>query len=556
MSWFTLITGLLGGLALFLYGLDQLTRRLSTVAGEGMRTILAKLTANRFSAMAAGATVTAIIQSSSVTTVLLVGFVSAGLISMQQSIGVIIGANIGSTVTAQLIAFRITEYAMALIAAGFFAQMISRASQFRDIGLFLMGLGLLFLGMESMTQATNPLRSYEPFLLVMKQLETPLFAALAGMIFTAIVQSSAATTGLVIVFAGQGILTLPAGIAIILGANVGTCVTAVLATIGKPRQATQVALFHVIFNVTGVIVALLLLRPFVSLVQWFTPVEGGATSPRQIANAHTLFNIANAVLFIGFTGPLSRLVQWLAPLKPAPRRIEPMYLERALLDVPAAALDAARRETGRLGEQVIAMVRLFPLLITARSVHELDPLGPMDEDADTLHSAIVAYLGQVATRDIDARHARRIQDYLELANDLENIGDTVEKEVAGQVREQLSRRLPTLEPTEAMTELIRHATWMIETAVEGVTTLNEELTGQVIAAKARAQELVRGARNELSRKLHTGDHRTVQSVRYAFDYVGHLNYLTYLARRVAKVAARKEKDEKRAAEGPGEGEKG
>ena len=391
-----------------------------------------------------------------------------------------------------------------------------------------------------MSEATNPLRKWEPFLDFMQALRNPILGALTGALFTALVQSSSATTGIVIVFASQGMIPLQAGIAIILGANVGTCVTAMLATIGKPRTATQVALVHLIFNTTGVIVALIVMAPFAQFVRSISP-EGDTA--RQVANAHTVFNIANAVLFIGFTGPLAKLVQRIAPLKPAPPRVQPKYLEKALLDVPAGALDAVRREIGHLGEQIVAIVRMIPTIMAARSPHEVEVLARMDEDADTLHAAIVAYLGQVATRDIAAKHAARIQDFIEIANDLDHASDTIEKEMATELREQLARRIPTVPTGPKMKELIDHTTWMIEASVEGVTTQRAELAQQVIDAKAAAQDLVRDARNELTRELRTADARMIQSVRHGFDYVGHLYYLTYLARRVAKASVRKQRDE-------------
>jgi len=203
-----IIMGLLGGLSLFLFGMGRMTDAVKAVAGTGMRKLLAKATGNRFRAAFTGAAVTAVIQSSSVTTVLVVGFVSAGLITLSQSVGVIMGANIGSTVTAQIIAFDVTRYALAMIAVGYFAPFLWRRERPKIVSAGLLGLGLLFFGMELMSRATVPLRDYEPFLAFMQHLETPLFALLVGTLFTAIIQSSAATTGIVIVLAGKGLLSL------------------------------------------------------------------------------------------------------------------------------------------------------------------------------------------------------------------------------------------------------------------------------------------------------------------------------------------------------------
>ena len=229
-----MIMDLAGGLALFLFGMRNLTDSLKTVAGERMKQVLGKLTTNRFSGAIAGALVTAVIQSSSITTVLVVGFVSAGLMSLGQSVGVILGANIGTTITAQIIAFKITKYALAMIAAGFIVELVSKKPVSRHYGSVVIGLGLLFLGMEFMSEAMNPLRAYSPFLETMQEMRNPLIGIAVGAGFTALVQSSSATTGIVIVLSTQGLIPLEAGIALIFGSNIGTCVTALLSSIGKP----------------------------------------------------------------------------------------------------------------------------------------------------------------------------------------------------------------------------------------------------------------------------------------------------------------------------------
>ena len=328
-----IIIGLAGGLALFLFGMRQMTDALKTVAGEGMKTLLSRLTSNRFSAAFAGAMITSIIQSSSVTTVLVVGFVSAGLMGLSQSIGVIIGANIGTTITAQIIAFKVTKYALLFIGVGFFVELGARREKVRQYGLMMMGLGLIFFGMSLMSEATTPLRSHEGFISWMQSMQNPLFAIATAALFTALVQSSSATTGLIIVLAGEGFISLNAGIALVMGANVGTCVTAMLSAIGKPREATRVAIAHVAFNLLGVALFVGLIPHLAELTRLLSPsfddLSGAARlsaeTPRQIANAHTLFNVGNAFVFIWFTGPLARLSRWLVPDKKEP----PGHADRA-----------------------------------------------------------------------------------------------------------------------------------------------------------------------------------------------------------------------------------
>ncbi|MEA2080056.1 MAG: Na/Pi symporter, partial [Pseudomonadota bacterium] len=273
MAWGNMAMKLLGGLALFLFGMEQMADALKAAAGERMKVILAKLTTNRFMGAATGAFVTAIIQSSSVTTVLVVGFITAGLMSMSQSIGVIMGANIGTTITAQIVAFKVTHYALLMVAAGFGMLFFSRKEKINQYGGMLMGLGMVFFGMSVMSDAMNPLRSYQPFLDLMTRMENPLIGILVAAGFTALIQSSSATTGIVIVMASQGFITLSAGIALAFGANIGTCVTALLASIGKPREAVRAALVHVLFNVCGVLLWLGFIPYLAQFVTWFSPTH-------------------------------------------------------------------------------------------------------------------------------------------------------------------------------------------------------------------------------------------------------------------------------------------
>ncbi|NNF97110.1 MAG: Na/Pi cotransporter family protein, partial [Halobacteria archaeon] len=241
INWLQLAMGLFGGLALFLFGLEFLSEGLKKVAGGTLRTILAKLTVNRFLGAMTGAFVTGVLNSSSVTTVLVVGFVTAGVMSLSQSVSIIMGANIGSTVTAQILAFNIAYYALIPVAVGFFMSFSGKTERTKYFGMMLMGLGLVFYGMGLMSDGMKPLRSYEPFMEILSKMELPLYGILVGAIFTGLVQSSAATVGIAIAMASEGLLTLPAGIALALGANIGTCVTALLAAMGKPTEAVRAA---------------------------------------------------------------------------------------------------------------------------------------------------------------------------------------------------------------------------------------------------------------------------------------------------------------------------
>ena len=255
-----------------------------------------------------------IIQSSSATTVMLVSFVQAELMTFAQSLGVILGAKIGTTITAQMVAFKLTDYAMIMIVVGFGVRLLAKSEKARSIGEILLGFGMLFYGMKLMSDAMYPLRSYPGFIDTMKGLENPMLGILAGTLFTALVQSSSASTGVVIVLAQQGLITIEAGIPIILGANLGTCITAALASIGTGREAKRVAVAHILFNVVGVLLFVFWIPQFSELIRSIAGMFNSSTA-RQVANAHTLFNISVGLFFLPFLNLFAALIIRLLPDK-------------------------------------------------------------------------------------------------------------------------------------------------------------------------------------------------------------------------------------------------
>jgi len=382
-----------------------------------------------------GTVVTAVTQSSSVTTVLLVGFVSAGLMTLQQSVGVIMGANVGSTFTAQIIAFNVTKYALAIVAVGFVAMFGGRNERLRRYGAIVMGLGLIFFGMKLMSDAMQPLRGYEPFIDIMAKMNVVVLGVLAGAVFTAVVQSSAATTGLVIVMAADGLIDLRGGIAIAFGANIGTCATALLATIGKPRAALRAAAVHILFNVVGVAVWL----PFVGrLAGW---VEAVSDDPaRQIANAHTLFNVVNVALFVGFTGPIAVAVSRLVPIRVAAEddASRPLYLDAAVLSTPALALDRVRMELGRMGRALLEMLDTAAPVVGRGTEAQLAKVEAADQHLDALHGHVADYLASLGRIRLSRDEERRLADLLAIANYLENMGDAIERNMVAIGRQRIS----------------------------------------------------------------------------------------------------------------------
>ena len=489
-SSFDLWAGLLGGLALFLFGMDVMTQALKSAAGDYMKDVLGKLTRNRLVGVGTGAFVTAIIQSSSVTTVILVGFISAGLMSMSQSVAVIMGANIGTTITAQILAFKVSKLALPIIAVGFGIAFTAKRNEWRQIGMVVLGLGMVFYGMSVMSDGLSPLRSYEPFIQFMLNLQNPLLGAAVGMGFTALVQSSSATTGILIVMASQGLIALEPAIAIALGANVGTCITAGLAVIGKPREAMRAAAVHSLFNITGVLIWISFIPQLAELAEWISPAAAGLTqadqlaagTPRQIANVHTFFNVANTVLLVGFTTQIARFVEWLIPDKPIKpdAAMRPKYLDNALLPTPAIALEAARLEIGRLGERVSEMVSAIMPAAISGSRWDLQRVAEKDKAVDHLHIAIVEFLGKVSIAKLTSRQSNELMQLVEIANDLEHIGDRIATSMVTSAQKRIEEDVSVSAQTaEMLQEYHAYVVTALNDALQAVTREDAELAKEV-----------------------------------------------------------------------------
>ncbi|NQT97627.1 MAG: Na/Pi cotransporter family protein [Candidatus Marinimicrobia bacterium] len=454
-SWvFFLVMGLVGGLGLFLFGMNMMSDGMKKSAGNKMRTILERLTTNRFIAMLVGALVTMTIQSSSATTVMLVSFVHAGLMSFVQALGVILGSNIGTTVTAQIIAFKITDYALLMIAIGIALYLFGRRDSHKYYGEVILGFGLLFLGMSLMSKAMYPLRDYQPFIDVLKSLENPLLGILAGAIFTALVQSSSAFTGIVIVLAIEGVLTLEAGIPLILGANVGTCITAGLASITASQEARRVALAHVLFNLAGVLIFLPFVGPFADFVRSISPggaagADLGTVVPRQIANAHTIFNVAAAVIFLPLVGLFAKLIIRLMPEKITDRGLQPttLYLDERLISTPAMAIDLAIAEIASilrlLDRMVSAIIQPFiePKVgedVSHPQLNVIEGIQMREDKIDYLDEQVSKYLLAISRQHLDDEQTKEVYGLLSVVNDMESIGDVVNRSLMPMINLKLA----------------------------------------------------------------------------------------------------------------------
>jgi len=523
-----------GGLALFLYGLGQLSDSLKLIAGNRMRALLARLTTNRFVGMVTGAGITAVIQSSSVTTVLMVGFISSGVMSLSQSVGVIIGANIGSTGTAQIIAFDVARYALALVAIGFGVAFFSRRQSRRLHGTMLLGLGLVFFGMSVMADAMTPLRAAPGFIDVLARMETPALGIAAAAVFTALIQSSAATAGIVIVLASQGLINLEAGIAFILGANIGTSATALLAAIGRPREALRAAVVHTLFNVLGVAIWVGFIGPLASLVESI----GGDTG-RQIANAHTIFNVGNAVIFIWFTAHLARLAEWLVRDRadPSEAMVRVRYLDTDLLETPVLALDRARLEVMRMAHRITSMLtEAMPAVLHGPGA-KLRDIEAFDDEVDALHAQIVKYLGRISQTRLSEASTTELIGLMEATNAVEAIGDIIETNLVMLGLSRIDQEITVSAETEAKIVTMHAA--ILESLGVAVRALSErdiEAAATVREHKKWINRLEEEALAHQAERLTADEPKRGRTYRLEIDIVNNLKRIHYFVRRIARTA--------------------
>lgn len=365
-----IIFGLVGGLAIFIYGMNMMSECLQKAAGEKMKKILALLTKNPILGVLAGALTTAVLQSSSATTVMTIGFVSAGLMSLPQAISIILGANIGTTMTAQIIAFKITDYIYLFIFAGFHISFVSKKEKVKNIGQTIFAFGLLFLGIETMGDVMKPLASSAFFVnMIGKVSHIPILGVCVGAVMTLVVQSSSATIAVLQNFAAQAgpdgvtsIIGLAGAIPILLGDNIGTTITAVLASIGQPKDARRTAFAHCVFNISGAILFLFLVKPYAALIQFISP-KGNEIDviSRQIANAHTGFNLVMTLIWIPLIPLMVKIVMKLVPDgKGKETEVEvdenPKYLDNKLIAQPAAALQLVAKEVMYCAKLVDEMI--------------------------------------------------------------------------------------------------------------------------------------------------------------------------------------------------------
>ncbi len=427
---FTYAMGLLGGLALFLYGMQMMSTGLEASAGNKMKLILEKLTANRFVGVLVGALITAIIQSSSATTVMVVGFVNSGMMTLNQAIWIIMGANIGTTITGQLIALNIGEFAPLIAFLGVAAFVFSKNEKVKYVGEILAGLGILFIGMDMMGTAMEPLADSEKFVSILTKFENPLLGILAGTVFTALIQSSSASVGILQTLAGSGVIGLKSAAFVLFGQNIGTCITALLAAIGTNRNAKRTTIIHIMFNVFGTIIftILCLATPIIPMVEGWTPTN----APAQIANLHTMFNIVTTILLLPFGTWLGKIATFILKDPKGEEEKEGMHVQ-FLLDVKrinsekygisVVCMEGIKKELTRMMKMAESNVREAFEAVTLKDKKKYELVEQREEYVDFLNKEISKYITSILPFETTKAGSQMFNSMFTITSNIERISD-------------------------------------------------------------------------------------------------------------------------------------
>ena len=523
------LLALFGGLALLLYGMQLIGEGLQRAAGGHLRHLLTSMTRTRLAAVASGALVTSIIQSSSATTLMLIGFVSAGLVTFRQSLGVILGADIGTTFTVQLLAFKVQELSLLLVGVGFAMTFFARRGLLKSLGQVILGFGFIFLGMKVMNDGLAPLAENELTRQVLVALAGNQFLALlVGAVLSAGMASSAATIGLMLSLGHQGLLPLAAAIPVVLGANIGTCATALAASLRSSSDARRVAVAHIAFKVLGVALVFPIVAPLTVLV-----AQTAGDVARQIANAHTFFNVAISALFLPFAPWAARVIIAMVPEEERgdnPYRTR--YLDDRYLDQPALAIGQATREALRMGDVAQNMLRDAMLVLRTDNQELLEDVERRDDQLDYLDREIKLFIARLGRETMSAGMAQKEIALISFIGNLENIGDIIDKNLMELARKKLYQGRRFSEAGEA--ELIEFHSLVsknLERAIAGFAANDRSLAQEVLDMRPMVRQRERELRDSHLARLRRGLAESLETSEI------HLDVLTNLKRISSHITA-------------------
>lgn len=519
-----MIFQLIGGLGLFFMGMRFMSEGLQKAAGEKLRRILGLLTNNRVVATLVGLVVTAIIQSSSATTVMTVSFVNAGLMTLRQALGVVLGANIGTTVTAQIIAFKIHQYALPALGIGVGLRLFSKSGHYKSLGEVIMGFGMLFFGLTLMKEAMEPLKA-SPLVkdAFVKFDGSPLLGVLVGTIFTVLLQSSSVTVGIVMTLAASGLLSFKGAVALVLGDNIGTTVTAQLAAAGGNTAAKRTAWSHTMFNVLGVTYILALFPYFLKIVDLLSPgpadlVAVTATEAttygvsvgdkpfiaRHIANAHTLFNVINTLVFLPLLWVLEKITSIIVPHKRELEGYHLLYLDFDIVSSTPIALEEARKEIHRMMSLARKMLSLFMNAFTKGTLSDLEEVEKLENVVDMLQREITNFLVQMTQHSVSLETSREINSFINIVNNIERIADHAELLAKLAERKQRLRLTFSKEAESDINEIYKVVDEFTAFTINSIENKRKDVLAMASALETRINEMEDTMREAHIKRLNAG----------------------------------------------------
>lgn len=498
INWQEVLFMFIGGLGIFLYGIKSMGDGLQKSAGDRLRAILDRLTTNPFMGVLAGIFVTVAIQSSSGTTVIVIGLVSAGFMTLRQAIGVIMGANIGTTVTAFIIGIDIGEYSLPILAVGAFLLFFFKNNKINNLGQVVFGFGALFYGLELMGEGMKPLRELQTFIdLTQSMSENKYLGVIVGTVFTIIVQSSSATIGILQGLYSEGLVNLNAALPVLFGDNIGTTITAVLASIGASVAARRAALVHVMFNVIGTIIFLIILIPFTAFISWLDQLLN-LKPAMQIAFAHGTFNVTNTLIQFPFIAVLAMIVTKIVPGEDVEIEFKPKHLDPHLIEQsPSIALGAAREEVIRMGHFAVQGLQESHTYLQTKNRKNAETAYQIEEAINNLDNKITEYLVKMTRSSLSEQESENHSFLIDTIRDIERIGDHYEN-ILELVEYQLANRVSLTE--EAMDDLNEMFELTMETVLQAILSL--EKNDKTIAATVAEREDLIDAMERKFRKKH------------------------------------------------------
>lgn len=555
---FQLLMGVAGGLAFFLFGIALMSDGLKKTAGTKMRSVLGQFTNNRIIGLGFGAVGTIIIPSSSAVSVMLVSFVNAGLMKFKQTIPVLLGAAIGTTIIAQLIAFRLSDFSMLFIAAGAFMYLFGSGDSIKNIGQGLLGFGILYYGMDLMAMSMNPLRTYQPFITMITNLNNPLLGMLIGIIFTVFIQSSSASIGILMVLAGQGLISLELSLAFVLGANMGPPVTALISSIKTSKESQKVAVSLFFHKALMVFIFIWFIHPVSILVQLITPdtiamsKEAASSLPRQIANSHTLYNIVIALIILPLTDQFARLVENIffktnnvdsQESEAKQELVATRYINDSVLGTPSLATELARKEILRLWRRLFAMHDFALDAVLLHDKSKLDDLKISRNQYKAIRDEITIYLYKLL-KSSGASTSTEIYQLLHVVTELSHIYDKISKTMANNVKDWIDRdyRLSELSKQQLI-EYHVYSQGMLSSALSVFTSHDSEIAHDIEAKYQDAKALALSMEHAFFSRTVIADEADAQNSKAYLELIYISRAVSEHCRNIAKVMEIETEDE-------------